>query len=121
MSAPAEELVSDLRSQGIRLIAEDGELVLRGPRRLLTQELVGQVRSCKKEILAQLEDEHLDPSGRPKIARHDGPHGQLQLTLFGASDHPLLAKIRETQLDRMTPLDALQTIKAWQDELANDS
>ena len=53
--APTEDLVASLRSQGIRLIAEDGQLVLRGPRRFLTQELVGQVRARKEEILAQLE------------------------------------------------------------------
>ena len=77
-----------------------------------------EVNERAKDILAQLEDEHLDATGRPKIAHEESSGGQLQLTLFGA-DHPLLDKIRQLDLDAMTPLDALAQIKAWQDELGD--
>ena len=80
-----------------------------------------EVNERAQEILAQLEDEHLGADGRPKIARRDSrPAGGLQLTLFAAADHPLLEKIRTTDLNTMTPLDALATIKQWQDELADE-
>ena len=57
----------------------------------------------------------------PKIARRESSSSDgLQLTLFAAADHPLIEKIRTTDLNTMTPFDALATIKAWQDELAAD-
>ncbi len=76
-----------------------------------------EVNERAKEILAQLEDEHLDSSGRPKIARRESGGGDLQLSLFGSVEHPLLDQIRSLDLNRLTPLEAMQTIYAWQDEL----
>jgi DNA mismatch repair protein MutS len=72
-----------------------------------------------KEILAQLEEEHLDTEGRAKIARPpDKPKKtHLQLTLFGPADHPLLDEIRQTDLDNLTPLQALQLLQQWQHTL----
>ena len=59
-----------------------------------------------KEILAQLEEEHLDAEGRAKIAstkkRRRG--GDIQLTLFGPADHPLLDEIRDLQVDHLSPI-----------------
>ena len=77
-----------------------------------------EVNERAKEILAQLEAEHLDSEGRPKIAREVGNTGQkLQLSLFGWADHPLLDKIREADLNATTPIDALGLLQAWQAEL----
>ena len=72
-----------------------------------------------KEILAQLEEEHLDPEGRAKIARPTGKPKKthLQLTLFGPADHPLLDEIRQTELNNLTPLQALQLLQQWQHAL----
>ena len=41
----------------------------------------------------------------------------IQLTLFGIADHPLLDEIRQVNLDRTAPLDALALVKRWQDKL----
>jgi DNA mismatch repair protein MutS len=73
-----------------------------------------------KQILAQLEDEHLDASGRARIARPQTAEKEthLQLTLFGAAEPPLVDELRRTDLDRMTPLAALQLLQRWQEELA---
>jgi len=73
-----------------------------------------------KDILAQLEDEHLDAEGRAKIARpaKRASGGEIQLTLFGVADHPLLDELRGVNLDETTPLEAIQLIKAWQESLA---
>ncbi len=75
-----------------------------------------------KEILALLEEEHVDSAGRPRIAQRSRKQhsGEIQLTLFGPADHPVLDEIRELPLDRTTPLDALNLIRRWQDELARE-
>jgi len=80
-----------------------------------------EVNERAKQILAQLEDEHLDQSGRPKIsAKQGGSRGRdVQLTLFGYADHPLLEKIRAAEVDSLTPLEALQLIQQWQSDLLN--
>ena len=56
--------------------------------------------------------------GRPKIAkRGKQSSGDLQLTLFGFEEHPILDKIRTTQIDELTPLAAMQLLEEWQREL----
>ena len=72
-----------------------------------------------KQVLAQLEAEHLDDQGKPKAARSKkkSRKGDIQLTLFAAYDHPLLDTIRDTDINALTPIDALQLIQRWQEEL----
>jgi len=79
-----------------------------------------QVLQRSKDILAQLEDEHLDADGRPKIALRPERRrtGDIQLTLFGPADHPLLDEVRGVDLNQTTPLEALQLIKQWQESLS---
>jgi len=77
------------------------------------------VNDRAKEIMARLEDEHLDGNGRPKIARkHRGHKQELQLTLFEAAEHPLLEEIRRVNANQITPLEALKRITQWQEQLA---
>ena len=75
-----------------------------------------------KEILAQLEEEHLDAEGRAKIARRqiEPQRPRLQLTLFGVAEHPLLDELRQLELDHMTPLQSLQLLEQWQAMLAKE-
>jgi DNA mismatch repair protein MutS len=77
-----------------------------------------QVVNRAKEILAQLEDEHLDAEGRAKIARPRPAEktSHFQLTLFGA-EHPLLDELRRADLDSLTPRAALELLARWQEEL----
>jgi DNA mismatch repair protein MutS len=84
--------------------------------------LAGVPRSVNeraKQILAQLEAEHLDAEGRPKIGanRVKRRRGDIQLTLFAPMEHPLLDTIRETNVDGLTPLEALQLLHQWQAQL----
>jgi len=81
-----------------------------------------QVLERAKQILGRLEEEHLDETGRPKLARRRGsrPSGELQLTLFAPEQHRLVGALRETDLNSLTPLEALNLLKRWQDELAAD-
>jgi DNA mismatch repair protein MutS len=78
-----------------------------------------EVNERAKQILAQLEAEHLDEEGRPKIAsrRKRRRSGDLQLTLFGMVEHPLLDELRRLDLNQKTPLEALQLIQRWQQDL----
>jgi DNA mismatch repair protein MutS len=81
-----------------------------------------EVNERAKQVLSLLEEEHLDRAGRPKIAnREKRRSGDLQLTLFGFEEHPVLDKIREANVDELTPLAALQLIQKWQGELAKRS
>ena len=75
-----------------------------------------------KEILAQLEEEHLDAEGRAKIARPRPAEktSHLQLTLFGAAEHPLLDELRQTDLDATTPLAALELLERWKQTLEKE-
>ena len=67
-----------------------------------------------------LENEHLDGSGRPKIPppHFDRPAGDIQLTLFGPAEHPLVEEIRELDLNHLTPIEALTRIQEWKDQVA---
>jgi len=78
-----------------------------------------EVIERSKEILAQLEEEHLDTEGHAKIARPiDKPKKtHLQMTLFGPAEHPLLDEIRQVELNNVTPLQALQMLQQWQQAL----
>jgi len=80
------------------------------------REVIGRA----KDILAQLEDEHLDAEGRAKIARRPEKRkaGDMQLILFGPADHPVLDELRELDLERTAPLDALQLVRRWQQSLS---
>ncbi len=82
-----------------------------------------EVIERSKDILAQLEEEHLDAEGRAKIAKRqiEPPRPRLQLTLFGAADHPLLDELRQLKLDNMTPLGSLQLLQQWQEKLAKET
>ena len=60
-----------------------------------------EVLERAKQILAQLEQEHLDEGGRPKLARRRRTTrvGDMQLTLFAAAEHPLLDEIRQMDVE----------------------
>ena len=76
-----------------------------------------------KEILALLEEEHLDGEGRPKIAQQPVKRrrGEVQLTFFAPIDHPLLDEIRGLDLNNTTPIGALDIVKRWQERLATET
>ena len=81
-----------------------------------------EVIQRSKEILGQLEDEHLDAEGHAKIARPRPAEQQshYQLTLFGPAEHPVLDEIRRLDLNATPPLAALQTIQQWQETLVRE-
>ena len=80
-----------------------------------------EVLERSKQILAHLEQEHVDEEGHSKLSRRSSRakvrKGDLQLTLFAAADHPLIDELRRTQIDAMTPLDAMNLLRKWQESL----
>ena len=82
-----------------------------------------EVNERAKQILAQLEAEHLDDNNRAKLARTPEKHPKqdIQLTLFGPADHPLLEEIKGTDLDQLTPIEALQLIDHWKTKLSEET
>jgi len=74
-----------------------------------------------REILAQLEQEHYDNQGRPKIARKRPTAAMVQLSLFGPEEHPVLEEIRKLDLDSTAPLAALELLHRWQQQLRSES
>ena len=78
-----------------------------------------EVNERAKQILAQLESEHLGEDGRPKVERRSAKRrrGDLQMTLFAPYDHPLIDKIRGVDVNAITPIQALQLVQQWKQEL----
>jgi DNA mismatch repair protein MutS len=81
-----------------------------------------EVVERSKDILVQLEEEHIDAQGRAKIARPATASNRpaVQLTLFGPAEHPLLDELRQLELNGTTPLESLAQLKQWQDRLATE-
>jgi DNA mismatch repair protein MutS len=63
------------------------------------------------EILQSLEHDELQRGGRPSLSGHAHP-GQRQLTLFqpAPASHPVIDRLQSLELDRLTPLDALNLL-----------
>jgi DNA mismatch repair protein MutS len=81
-----------------------------------------EVLERAKQILSRLEQDHLDEGGKSKLAkkRNSRTVGDLQLTLFAPAEHPLLDKLRQLDVNGLTPLAALTLLKDWQDELGDE-
>jgi DNA mismatch repair protein MutS len=77
-----------------------------------------EVNTRAEEILRELEAQHETPPSplRPPPSKN----GHLQMTLFDCVDHPLLETIRGVDLNGTTPLEALQLIQEWQEQLADE-
>ena len=67
-----------------------------------------------KEILQNLEKNELDAEGMPKLARGKGiarkARRERQLQLFGPEEHPIVEKIKNLDISKMTPLEALSLL-----------
>jgi DNA mismatch repair protein MutS len=66
------------------------------------------------EILANLEAQEYDLSGRPRLAKGNAPASAVeppaQLQLFAAAEEVVARALREADLERLTPLEALNLL-----------
>ncbi|MBI5637680.1 MAG: DNA mismatch repair protein MutS [Nitrospinae bacterium] len=75
-----------------------------------------EVLKRAKAVLKQLEKMELDADGRPALKGADMGEG-LQVPLFTAPIHPVVEGLRETDIDNMTPLDALNYLHHLKEKL----
>ncbi len=84
--------------------------------------LAGVPRSVNeraKQILAQLEQDHVGSNGQSKLVKPKTKRkGDLQLTLFAPEEHPLIEKIRQLDTNELSPMAALKLLSEWQAEIA---
>jgi DNA mismatch repair protein MutS len=71
-----------------------------------------------REILANLEEQELDLRGLPKFARHGGEEAREgQLALFSGQQELVLEKLRQADLNQLTPVAALALLATLQERL----
>jgi DNA mismatch repair protein MutS len=63
-----------------------------------------------KDILKNLEDSELNVYSSGKKLKGRIPPPEIQMTLFEMKDERLREEIRELDVDKMTPLEALQKL-----------
>jgi DNA mismatch repair protein MutS len=71
------------------------------------------------EILANLESQEYDPTGRPRLARGSAPESgePAQLTLFVPPEAVVASLLREVDVNQLTPLAALNLIQSLKSRL----
>jgi DNA mismatch repair protein MutS len=70
------------------------------------------------EILARLEAQEYDLKGRPRLAGGGAePEGPVQLQLFAAADERVAQTLRATDVDRLTPREALELLYRLKERL----
>ena len=85
-----------------------------------------------KEILADLEKSHADaathllPDGLETKRQSETfvktiSGGAIQFSLFGPEEDPIIEEIRQTDLNRLTPIDALKLLSEWKQQLDNET
>lgn len=76
-----------------------------------------------KAILADLEEAMLESDGKVKISGCEPPQkgSEIQLTLFGPADHPLIDETRALNLEEMSPMEAMNWLHRWQRQLKQES
>jgi DNA mismatch repair protein MutS len=76
------------------------------------------VTARAREILGNLERQALDVKGAPVLARRQGESaGEGQMLLFTAQEELVLEKLREADVNRLTPIAALSLLASLQDRI----
>ncbi len=75
-----------------------------------------------QQVLANLEAKEFDPEGRPRIARGELPADRktAQLPLFTPAEEVVAGVLRDLDLERLTPLAALNLLASLKDRLNTD-
>ncbi len=80
------------------------------------------VNERAKDILAQLESDHINKYGDSKITPpRRAPKSPIQLTLFDFGEHPIVEKIRDLDVESVDPQRALELVKQWHEECQRKS
>jgi DNA mismatch repair protein MutS len=74
------------------------------------------VNDRAKDILSQLEANQVNRYGQPKIAPPQKKSGHIQMTLFHWQENEVLEKLKQLELQSMTPIQALQMLETLQNQ-----
>jgi len=120
----ANEILSDLEDETHD--SGDDHLqnrVIDRQRRKKTQVLPGMTSSASDTVLDMQEDQINDEYEKTEHER-TSPHfakqmlpGGVQLSLFGPLDHPVVEELLNTDLNTITPVEALKLVVQWQEKL----
>ncbi len=82
-----------------------------------------EVTARAREVLSNLEKQELDVKGAPVLARRRGESAgeEGQLLLFSSAEGLVLEKLREVDVNRLTPIAALSLLASLQERLKNSS
>ena len=79
------------------------------------------VNERAKEILSQLEANHLNREGHPKIAPPKKRSDHFQMTLFQWQENAVIEKLKSLDVTKMTPVEAIQQLESLQKQASLDS
>lgn len=88
----ARALLRELEGRGVRLVAEGGQLVARGPSGAITPELAGQIKVQRDALLRELQGEQVNSLPAPLILL-------VQAAVGHHLDHPV--QVRNGQVPHM--------------------
>ncbi len=80
------------------------------------------VNQRAEKILEQLESTTQLKDNREslKSSSRSDSSSEIQLTLFGSATHPLIDKIKGLDANHLTPMNALEMLHQWKDDLSED-
>ena len=79
------------------------------------------VNERAKEILSQLEANHLNREGHPKIAPPKKRSDHFQMTLFQWQENAVIEKLKSLDVTKMTPVEAIQQLESLQKQASLES
>jgi len=87
--------------------------------RIHVTRLVGVPRDVDeraKEVLSQLESNHLNQYGQPSIAPATKKSGHIQMTLIQWLDNAVVEKLKSLNISLTTPMEAIQQLERIQNQ-----
>jgi len=79
------------------------------------------VNERAKEILSQLEANHLNREGNPKIAPPKKRTDHIQMTLFQWQENAVIERLKQLDISQMTPIEAIQQLESLQKQALIDN
>ncbi len=77
-----------------------------------------QVNDRARDILAQLELDHLQKKGQSKVMPpREKRNSAIQMTLFQVADHPVIDRLRKLDIEALTPDQALSLLQGLKKDL----
>ncbi|MCL2303887.1 MAG: DNA mismatch repair protein MutS [Planctomycetaceae bacterium] len=87
-----------------------------------------EVIARARDILTELEKTHVDVAFQPLETERQAETfvkttsgGAIQFSLFGSEEDPILEELRQIDLNRLAPLEALKLLSEWKQQLENEA